>query len=131
MEFVELKNQKPRDHKESSSSVRINFNPRKRKNGTSYILAIRIGKEVAESLDIKLGDKVSFAYNKDNKRVWLLKKSDKGFKVGGRFNVSCFIIQITWNPIKLYKPEEFELNTHSVHNEIYEGGLKIDTSLIQ
>ncbi|MDF3033145.1 MAG: hypothetical protein K0R76_99 [Alphaproteobacteria bacterium] len=130
MAFIELTPRKVASDSNSKSKVRIYFSRRKNKEEKTvgYALMIRIGIDLADKIGIKPGDKVSFSYDDENKRSWLIKKTNNlaGYTLGGRSNASSFTLQLTWS---LFEPEESELNIRYVVSDIYQGGIKIDARL--
>jgi hypothetical protein len=126
MNFIKLKNKKGVRSHVSPDQVRFTFKKIKRKerNYWWYMLIIYLGKNKAEEVGIKAGDKVGFFYEEENPRVWLLKKStdDSGHKVGKKSNQNSpyFIIQIVWN---LSIPNKEELLIREVKTKPYQGGI--------
>lgn len=128
MAFIEYEPRRTMVSLTSSSDVIINFSVNKKQRR----LIIRIGIDLANKIDIKPGDKVSFSYDDENKRIWLIKKINtiNGYKVGGKLNALRVILQIAYDENILFKPEEKEIShTRHVKSEIYEGGIKIDATL--
>jgi hypothetical protein len=127
MAFIELTPKKTTSDENSKSKVRIRFYPKKKGR---YNLMIRIGRELANKIDIKPGDKISFSYDDENKRSWLIKKTNNpGYKVSGRPAAPTFTVQLTWNPLILFEPEGNELRMRYVASDIYQGGIKIDARI--
>jgi len=133
MAFIEYNPKKSPSDSTAKSKVRINFSCKKKGEKTlGYVLIIRIGRDLADKLDIKSGDKVSFSYDDENKRIWLIKKidTDNGYKIGSRPNALSFMLQITWDTTKLFKPDENEINkARYVSIDFYQDSLKIDAGL--
>jgi hypothetical protein len=88
-------------------------------------LILKIGKNIAAKVGITHKDKISFSYQEDNHKIWLIKKSplNSGFKpfVGNPEKCSFYTFQIAWH---LFIPNEKEIKTKEVEykivgNEIY------------
>lgn len=125
MAFIELPPRKFTADKDTKYIIKICFT---KKNGRKSGIFIRIGSEVANKIGIKAGDRVSFSYDDENNRIWLIKKSeaDKGYLLGGKPNANSFTIQVTWD---FFIPNEVECNTRCVHNDIWGGGIRIFAEL--
>jgi hypothetical protein len=121
MGFVKLLPRKFVSDKNSKSKVNIRFVQRRNEN---FYLSIRIGKDIANKIGIKPGDKVSFSYESENNRIWLIEKaSDRnGYTLGGKPDAASFILNITWY---LFAPTKDKQKLRHVKSDIYEGGIRI------
>ena len=61
-------------------------------------MVLYIGRDITDSLNLHMGDRVQFSYNPNDLYIWSLKKSkDKsGFKLNGSVGGASLKIQITW-----------------------------------
>ncbi len=120
------------DMADAINCVRISFKKKedKKTQNSNVSLTIYIGKSLAEKLRLKGGDRVSFFYDDENKKKWLIKKSSQtgGYKLvdtsvsGGRVNY--LRMQLT------FKIPEFSLSTNdfsirTVEHEIVDDGIVI------
>ena len=125
-EFIEIKPTKTRGNiQHLSECIRVSFTKPKARNETKdgiYTLTIYIGKNIANALNIKDGERVSIFHAKENPRIWLIKKavSKKGYKLigikdkeSGEF--SAFKFQLTW---KIFTPQENEMGMREVEFEL-------------
>jgi len=96
----------------------------KNKNPISHLLIVSIGKNVANEIGAKQGDKVKFFYEEDNLNIWVIKKSldQYGFKLTGNPKSNAYKIQLT---AKLFIPNNDEILTHDVKHDLHQGGIRI------
>lgn len=123
MDFIVTTPKKIKSTVEKIEKIRVSFLKLKN-NIPKYSLIIRIGKKIADQVGIKPGDKISFSYNPQNNKIWLLKKStdNVGFTLGKQ-NESSFTLQLTWN---IFKPEDKDLSSiRDVKHDIYDEGIRI------
>jgi hypothetical protein len=130
MSFIEIKPGKNKIRGDIIDKIRISFSNLKKtkKNSSKYILTIYIGKTIADSLGINVGEKVVFSYEDTNKRIWLITKSntDSGFtlcKQSEKNDVS-FKIQLTW-PNGIFTPKDDDLYIRNVKHDFFKGGVRI------
>lgn len=90
-------------------------------------MRLSIGKDIADTLNFKKGQRINFSVDEDNTRVWLLKKSidDYGFKISQAKSSNNIMIQISiW---KEYIPNQEEMKLRKVDYEFFDGGLMVFT----
>jgi hypothetical protein len=131
MTFIKIE---PNRNRISSSHaqkiIRASFSYFKRedKNTSGYNLILYIGKELAEKFNLRAGDKISFSYDNENKRKWLIHKSDIGYTLGtvSGNNSPAYRIILKWPVSKIFKPEEKDMKLRELKHEAYDGGILID-----
>ncbi len=122
MDFTTVKPKKVKTNTNTIKKIRIAFRKLK-KSIYKHSLTLYIGKEIADQIGIKPGDKITFSYNPENNKIWLLKKSidGSGFTLGKQHEC-IFILQLTWD---LFEPEDENLLIREVKHDIYENGIRI------
>lgn len=119
MEFIKLI-PGTRRKKDSAKKVRILFARAQNKYDN---LLIFIGKTVADQVGLHQGDKVSFSYDNENNRTFLVKKSVKnlGFKLSKHTN-NIYKIQLAWDLSTL---DDKDYVMKEVSYDIEQNGIKI------
>jgi hypothetical protein len=96
-------------------------------------LTLRIRKVLADKIGIKKGDRVSFSYDEDDKRTWLIKKTDSfvSYTMGGDAKGNILTLQIAGDLIKLFELTEDEFEAHYVRGDIYQESIRINARPIE
>lgn len=114
----------------SRKTVRTAFSKNK-KNPEKYSLIIYLGKDLAESMNIVATNKIEIAYDEDQPKRLLIKKSSIGYSATeiSAKNAPAFRITLGWN---LFVPENnndfiFKKAEHEFVSEVnHEDGLIIN-----
>lgn len=120
MNFIEIK---PGGKKQKERRfVKVSYIKSKNRKFASvaYSLFLRIPIDIGEKAGLKKGDMVSFNISSENNRFWLIKKSDKGFKLGE--GKGFLKITMVWHS---FIPMPSERKSHSIFHEVTEEGLTL------
>lgn len=91
-------------------------------------LVIRVRKKLTDKIDIKKGDRVSFLYDEEDTRMWLIKKTDNfsSHIMGGDAKGNILTLQLSGDLIKLFEPTENQFKAHYVRGDIYQESIRIN-----
>jgi len=133
--FVELKPTRQKltvsDLHLARQQIKVGFQPlRYPKNPlkTVYGMVMYVGMDICQQLQLQAGDKIKFFIEKQNPRIWQIKKAwdDLGytlFNPNRNIRSSCYLkCQITW---EFFEPLPSEKPLHKVSHEFCEEGLLI------
>jgi hypothetical protein len=123
MNFIRINPTKNRPSStRSRQSIRAVFSQIKGKSPNAYNLILYIGKEIAEKLNAKAGDKIAVSYDQENNRRLLIEKADEGYtltKVSNKDNAPAFRIMLQW---QIFTPEEKDFQLREVLLEKHDNG---------
>jgi hypothetical protein len=93
-----------------------------------HAMVMYLGKNLCKPLNVQEGDKIKFFFEKDNPRIWWIKKANDGtgytlFNPKGADNPTAMLkFQMTW---RIFKPDETEITTRVVPHEFYQSGIRV------
>jgi len=109
---------------ESKKSIRVAFRcGQKTKKTTPWNIHIYVGIEIAQKMGLKEGEKISFYVDRDNPRLWLMKKpttQTSGYTLSGVPN--ALRTAFKWEK---FIPQESEREFKSCKFDIHDGGIRI------
>jgi len=107
--------------------VRAVFSKSKRSNLEYFKLTLYLGKDIAEELKLRSGDKVSIAYAETDKRKWLMKKSSVGYTLSEVVGPTspAYRILLPW---QVFQPNEKEMKLRELKYIKHDGGILVDSN---
>ena len=109
-------------------AIRVVFSPIKRSKVGGYILTMYIGKDIADKLNLKAGDKVAVSYDEDNNRKLLIEQDHVGYtlaNISGKTSPSYRIL-LQW---QLFAPNQEDTKLREVEYEYFNDNKAIIVTL--
>jgi hypothetical protein len=108
--------------------VRAVFSKSKRSKVEYYKLTLYLGKDIANELKLRAGDKISIAYGETDKRKWLIKKANVGYTLSEVVGETspAYRILLPW---QVYQADEKEMTLRELKHIKHDGGILVDANL--